>query len=111
MKIFPDQLSHEDGHKLQASIVLPRPIAFVSTVDENGTYNLAPFSSFAGVCIEPAIVCFSVVWKRNGQRKDTLNNIEFTGDFVINVVNESMAEMMSKAATNYPSNVDEFEEV
>jgi flavin reductase (DIM6/NTAB) family NADH-FMN oxidoreductase RutF len=54
MKIIPGRLDHNAGHLLQSSTVLPRPIAFVSTVDEVGTYNLAPFSSFAGICIEPA---------------------------------------------------------
>jgi len=111
MKIYPANLDHRSSHQLQASTVVPRPIAFVSTISEDGTFNLAPFSTFAGISVEPPIVCFSVVWRRDGQKKDTLKNIEFSRDFVINVVNETLAQAMNQTSASYPSSVDEFKEV
>jgi len=111
MKIYPANLDHRSSHQLQASTVVPRPIAFVSTISEDGTFNLAPFSTFAGISVEPPIVCFSVVWRRDGQKKDTLKNIEFSRDFVINVVNETLAQAMNQTSASYRSSVDEFKEV
>ena len=111
MKIYPANLDHRNSHQLQASTIVPRPIAFVSTISEDGTFNLAPFSTFAGISVEPPIVCFSVVWRRDGQKKDTLKNIEFSRDFVINVVNETLAQAMNQTSASYPSFIDEFKEV
>ncbi len=111
MKIDPVNLDHGDSHELLASAIVPRPIAFVSTVGEDGVFNLAPFSFFAPVCVKPALVSFCVGWKRDGQKKDTLKNIEFAKEFVINMVDETLAEAMSEASYSYPSNVDEFKEV
>lgn len=111
MKIIPTDIDHGSAHLLLSSIIMPRPIAFVSTVDENEIHNLAPFSSFTSICLEPAVVCFSIAWRRDGQKKDTLKNIEWCGDFVINVVDENLAETMNQTAADYPSNVDEFKEV
>jgi flavin reductase (DIM6/NTAB) family NADH-FMN oxidoreductase RutF len=111
MKINPGDLDHRSSHQLQVSTIVPRPIAFVSTIGEDGIFNLAPFSTFAGISVEPPIVCFSVVSRRDGQKKDTLKNIEFSKDFVINVVNETLAQAMNQTSASYPSFVDEFKEV
>ncbi len=111
MKIDLANLDHRDSHELLASAIVPRPIAFISTVGEDGVFNLAPFSSFAIVCVKPAFVSFSVEWKRDGQKKDTLRNIEFAKEFVINVVDETLAGPMNQASGQYPSHVDEFKEV
>lgn len=110
MKIFPERLDKRDSHELLMSAVLPRPIAFVSTVGEDGVLNVAPFSCFAPISMKPALVCVQISRKRDGQKKDTLRNIEFTKDFVINAVDASMAEAMNQASADYPSNVDEFKE-
>jgi flavin reductase (DIM6/NTAB) family NADH-FMN oxidoreductase RutF len=93
------------------SSIVPRPIAFISTVGKDGVFNLAPFSCFAPVGLKPARVCLSIDRRRDGQIKDTLANIEYSQDFVINVVNEDLAEAMNQASAEYPSNVDEFKEV
>lgn len=111
MKIISAGLNKRDSHELLMSAILPRPIAFVSTVGEDGIFNVAPFSCFAPIGMKPALVCLQISWKRNGQKKDTLRNIEFTRDFVVNVVDESMAEVMNQASADYPSDVDEFKEV
>lgn len=110
MKIIPAQLNKRDSHELMMSAILPRPIAFVSTVGEDGVFNVAPFSCFAPVASKPAMVCLGIAWKRDGQ-KDTLRNIEFTRDFVVNVVDERLAEAMNQSSAEYPREVDEFKEV
>nr|WP_239583416.1 flavin reductase family protein [Metabacillus iocasae] len=91
--------------------VLPRPIAFVSTVDEKGNANLAPFSFFTGICAAPMMVCFAPMLRgSDGQKKDTLRNIEQTNEFVINVVGESIVEPMNHTAIEFDEHVDEFVE-
>jgi len=111
MKIIPANLNKRDSHELLMSAILPRPIAFVSTVGEDGIYNVAPFSCFAPIGMKPALVCLQISWKRDGRKKDTLMNIEFTKDFVVNAVDECIAEAMNQASADYPSNADEFKEV
>lgn len=111
MKLNPQKLNKKDLHELFISAVLPRPIAFVSTVGRDGIFNLAPFSFFIPLCLRPAVVALSVEWKRDGQKKDTLRNIEFSKDFVVNVVTETLAKAMNQASADYLSDVDEFKEV
>lgn len=111
MKIDPGNLDWRDVHELLVSSVLPRPIAFVSTVGEDGVYNLAPFSFFTVVSVKPTVVGIAIGRRRNGQKKDTLVNVEFSKDFVVNIVTEGLAEAMNQASRDYPSHVDEFKEV
>ncbi len=108
MKINPAVLNRQDAHALLVGAILPRPIAFVSTVGKDGIYNIAPFSFFTGMSTKPAVVGFAVGCRRDGTKKDTLVNIEYTKDYVINLVNEELAEAMNQAAGEYPSHVDEF---
>lgn len=88
--------------------IVPRPIAFVSTVSPEGIRNLAPFSFFNGVCSHPPIVAFSTTVKKDGSRKDTLNNVEATREFVVNIVSEDIAERMNLCSAEVPASVDEF---
>ena len=111
MKIKPADLDRRGKHELMMSAIVPRPIAWVSTVGEDGIYNLAPFSAFSSLGQQPSLVCLSISLKRNGEEKDTLRNIRFSKDFVINVVTEDLAEAMNQSSFEYPSNVDEFKEV
>jgi flavin reductase (DIM6/NTAB) family NADH-FMN oxidoreductase RutF len=111
MKIIPANLNKRDSHELLMSAILPRPIAFVSTVGEGEIFNVAPFSCIAPIGMKPALVCLQISRKRDGEKKDTLKNIELTKDFVINAVDEFMAEAMNQASADYPSDVDEFKEV
>ena len=110
MKIDPENLDRQAAHHLMTGVILPRPIAWVSTVGEDGIFNLAPFSFYAGVSSRPAVVGFCVGRRRDGQKKDTLINIESAKEFVINVVDETLAEAMNVTAAPYPSEVDEFKE-
>jgi flavin reductase (DIM6/NTAB) family NADH-FMN oxidoreductase RutF len=111
MKIDPSQLDWKDAHELLVGAILPRPIAFVSTVGEDGVNNVAPFSFYAPISVKPAYIGISFSRYRDGRKKDTLVNIEFSKDFVINVVTEELAEAMNQASKDYPSYVDEFKEV
>ncbi|MBU1208971.1 MAG: flavin reductase family protein [Proteobacteria bacterium] len=108
MKINPAVLNRQDAHALFVGAILPRPIAFVSTIGKDGIYNIAPFSFFTGMSTKPAVVGFGVGCRRDGTKKDTLVNIEYTKDYVINLVHEGLAEAMNQAAGEYPSHVDEF---
>ena len=110
MKIDPANLDYKDSHELLIGAIVPRPIAFVSTVSEDGVFNAAPFSFFTGVCVKPALIGFEAAWRRDGQKKDTLRNIEFSREFVVNIVPESMAKAISQAAEEYPRHMSEFKE-
>jgi flavin reductase (DIM6/NTAB) family NADH-FMN oxidoreductase RutF len=102
MKIDPATLDRKNAHDVMVGAALPRPIAFISTVGESGIYNLAPYSFFIPLSAKPAIVGVGIGRKRDGKKKDTLVNIEFSKDFVINVVTESLAEAMNQTAGEYP---------
>ena len=109
MEFNPAELSRMESHELFMSAIVPRPIAFVSTIGEDGVYNVAPFSCFAQIGLKPPLVCLYVGRKREGQKKDTLRNIESSGAFVVNVVDEPLAEAMNQTSGEYPLDVDEFE--
>ena len=98
------------AHELMTAAVAPRPIAFVSTVGPDGVFNLAPFSLVTPICMSPIIVGLSVGRKKDG-KKDTLINIEATGEYVINAVTEDLVQPMNQASGSYPPEVDEFKEV
>jgi len=110
MKIDPASLDAKEVHDLLMGCVTPRPIAFVSTIGENGVYNVAPFTCFTLMSMHPAIVGFAIGRRRGGFKKDTLVNIEYSGDFVVNVVSEPIAQAMNQSAGDYPIDVDEFKE-
>lgn len=95
------------NYKLLIGSVVPRPIAFVSTVSLEGARNLAPFSFFNAICAEPPVVCFSTSYRV--PNKDTLLNIQATGEFVVNIVSEEIAEQMNLCSGEYPHQQDEFE--
>ena len=105
-------LSPGDNYKLLSGSIVPRPIAWVSTVDANGARNLAPYSFFTAVCANPPVVCFcpGVREDKNGLHatKDTLENIRATGEFVVNIVSEPLAEAMNRTAAQVPPSEDEF---
>lgn len=101
-------------YKLMTGIIVPRPIALVSTVDAHGIANLAPFSFFTGVGSVPPTVLFCPTLRSVGgpeadQRKDTLRNVEDTGEFVVNVVSDAIAAGANAAAAEVAPEVDEFQ--
>jgi flavin reductase (DIM6/NTAB) family NADH-FMN oxidoreductase RutF len=111
MRTFdPTQIAPNDTYKLMIGVIVPRPIAFVSTTDAAGIRNLAPFSYFTGCSTNPPVVCFCAA-VRSGPRphKDTLENIRATGEFVVNIVSEDFAEQMNLCSAEVPPEVDEFQ--
>ena len=112
MIIDPKKQSYKENYKLMIGSILPRPIAFISTVSKDGIYNLAPFSFFNGITSNPPTICFAPARKRSdGSKKDTLVNIEDTKEFVVNVVTEDIVKQMNDTSEEHPSDVNEFDEV
>lgn len=113
MEINPADLPHREVYKLMIGSIVPRPIAWVSTVNQAGQPNLAPFSFFNAVCAKPPtlLFCPGVYHLGEGEfrAKDTYNNVRETGEFVVNLVNEALAEAMNITATELPPHVNEFE--
>ena len=100
-------------YKLLIGCVVPRPIAWISSVDAAGVRNLAPFSYFMAITHDPPTIAFSSGPRSaelSGARgpKDTLSNIQVTGEFVVNVVDDELAEQMNVTSGDYPPEVDEF---
>jgi flavin reductase (DIM6/NTAB) family NADH-FMN oxidoreductase RutF len=111
VNIEPGSLPWKDAYKLMVGSILPRPIALVSSIDGEGIANIAPFSFFTAISADPMLVCFSPMRRgSDGSKKDTLQNIEVTKEFVINIVSEELVEKMNITATEFPSDVDEFKE-
>jgi len=107
MIIDPADVSGRVSYGILAGAIVPRPIAFVSTMARDGSLNLAPFSFFNAVCAEPPIVAFAVTVR--APEKDTLANIRATGEFVVNIVSEGIAAQMNACAGEYPADTDEFQ--
>lgn len=99
------------SYKMLIGTVVPRPIALVTTVSSNGTINAAPYSSWNLVTSKPATVVFSIAVKPSGEKKDTLRNIERTGEFVVNTVGEWMVEAMNLCSEELPYGESELEKV
>jgi flavin reductase (DIM6/NTAB) family NADH-FMN oxidoreductase RutF len=108
MILDPAQAGGPDMYRLLISVVVPRPIAFISTVSAAGRYNLAPFSFFNAISSEPPLVGIAFT-DRTDDPKDTLRNIRESGEFVANLVTEPLLEAMVKTAGEWPRDHDEFE--
>ena len=109
LSLNPKDIPPRQLHHYLLGAVVPRPICFASTVDENGNSNLAPFSFFNVFSSNPPIAVFSPSRSgRTGKHKDTFNNIQKVREVVINMVNYSMAEQMSLASSPYSAEIDEF---
>lgn len=100
----PDDMTARAFYKLMTAVVVPRPIAWVSSVSAAGVDNLAPHSFFTVACVDPPIVQFTSVG-----RKDSLSNVEATGDFVVNLAPEPLFEQVNATGTNFPPEVSEFD--
>jgi flavin reductase (DIM6/NTAB) family NADH-FMN oxidoreductase RutF len=98
-------------YNLLIGLVAPRPIAWVTSMDQNGNLNAAPFSSYNYLCTDPPIVGIGVTNRpgRDAVPKDTARNIRRTGEFVINVVTEDLIERMNICATDFPAGMNELE--
>lgn len=107
------QLSVADGYKLLTAVIVPRPIAWISTLNLEGNgVNLAPYSFFNMFGSDPALVAFAPGDRPDGTPKDTARNIAGPqgaggGEFVVNLVSEDLAEAMNLSATDFPANIEE----
>jgi flavin reductase (DIM6/NTAB) family NADH-FMN oxidoreductase RutF len=106
--IDTSNLNRRQKYRLQTSLVVPRPIAWVSTRSADGVPNLAPFSYFNAVSADPMLLAISI-GSRQGRPKDTLANIRATGAFCVNMVTERHLHAMSESSGEYGPEVDEFE--
>ena len=107
--IDPAKLETKEIHKILLSSVAPRPIAFASTIDNKGKVNLSPFSYFNVFSSNPPILIFSPSRRvRDNTTKHTLENAKETKEVVINIVNHSIVEQMSKSSREYDKGVNEF---
>lgn len=110
LEIDPKNIKTKDLHQFLLGIVAPRPIAFVSTIDENGTPNLAPYSFFNAFSSNPPIVVFSSNRRvLDNTTKDTLHNIRESGEAVINAVSYSILRKMAVCSIQFPSGISEFD--
>jgi flavin reductase (DIM6/NTAB) family NADH-FMN oxidoreductase RutF len=109
LTIDPNQISTKDLHQFILGAVAPRPIAFASTLSTDGIPNLAPYSFFNAFSSNPPILIFSSNRRvSNNTTKDTLKNVEDTGEVVINVVPHAIVRQMALASVEYGPEVDEF---
>ncbi len=109
MQIDVKATSIVDVFQTLVSVVVPRPIAWVTSVNLQGAANLAPFSFFNAFGGNPPFVVFSPSRRRDGTKKDTLNNVEATREFVVNVAVESLAEKVNLSSKEVPPDVSEVE--
>jgi flavin reductase (DIM6/NTAB) family NADH-FMN oxidoreductase RutF len=109
MQIDPALHSTVENYKLLTNLVLPRPIAWVTTQSESGVVNLAPFSFFNAVGSDPLYVIISIGRRDDGELKDTANNIEFSREFVVNLVTEELFDAMNISAADFPAEQSELE--
>src|SRR5271156_661163 len=115
MNVSPSDLSHSETYGILLNSVAPRPIAWVSTVSVAGQLNLAPFSFFNAVCVDPPLLAFAPGHRQPKQAdasqaevKDTLRNVRATGEFVVNIVTYELAEKMNLTSGEYDASVNEF---
>jgi flavin reductase (DIM6/NTAB) family NADH-FMN oxidoreductase RutF len=111
MQIDPASLDKAGLYYLMTSCVVPRPIAWVSTMAPDGTLNAAPFSYFQALSSRPPTIMISVGKRRDGRPKDTRANIEATGEFVVNVVGEGSGAHMVMTSVGYEPHESEFDKV
>ena len=110
MKVDPATLSEDATYYWQIATIVPRPIAWASTLNEDGGANLAPFSFFTGVSSDPPTCLICVSRNSRDEKKDTWRNVERTGELVIHVVTDALAEKMNLTSRSDPYGVDEFVE-
>ncbi len=113
MELNLDELPVQERYKFLSALVIPRPIALVSSRNAEGAHNAAPFSFFNLFSEDPAVVVLGFGSRSEDRaldtRKDTLKNIERTGAFVVNMVDRSMAAAMNVCATEFPAGINEAE--
>ncbi|WP_134686425.1 flavin reductase family protein [Brevibacillus migulae] len=105
------QLERQEKYKLLIGGIIPRPIAWVTSISKEGVVNAAPFSYFNVACIDPMMISISVVRRPGAIMKDTARNIQDTGEFVVNMVDLQNVEAVNQTSADYPSDVSEVAEL
>ena len=108
MKIDPKYQSRKDAYLFSISLITPRPIAFVTSQNEKGLINAAPFSYFNGICTNPALFTISISNKKEN-KKDTAKNILTQKEFCLNFITKKMAEGVTISAADFPSDISEMD--
>jgi flavin reductase (DIM6/NTAB) family NADH-FMN oxidoreductase RutF len=108
LQIDPSLQTHADNYKLLTNLVVPRPIAWITSVSQVGIINLAPFSFFNAVGSNPLYVIVSIGSRDNGAPKDTANNIQTSAEFVVNLVTEDLLDAMNISAADFPPDQSEL---
>jgi flavin reductase (DIM6/NTAB) family NADH-FMN oxidoreductase RutF len=108
MQIDPSAQTHADNYKILTNLVVPRPIAWVTSLSDAGIVNLAPFSFFNAIGSDPIYLIISVGMRDTGGPKDTARNIQTTGDFVVNLVTEELIGGMNISAADFPPDQSEL---
>ena len=109
MYINLSELSEPQVYFTMTQTIIPRPIAWVLSENESGSYNLAPFSYFNAVCSDPPLIMISIGKKPDGSLKDTLVNIEARSEFVIHIVSGDLIEPMNQSSATLPAGESELE--
>jgi flavin reductase (DIM6/NTAB) family NADH-FMN oxidoreductase RutF len=109
MQLNLSELSPTQQYFVLSSLVVPRPIAWVTTLNEDGSVNAAPFSYFQLLGQDPPLIVLGIGRRRDGSAKDSFRNIRRAKEFVINLVNEANAELMSLSSTEFPPGMSETE--
>src|SRR5882757_7628667 len=107
MQYAVSDVNHHDRYKILTAFVLPRPIAWVTTLGPSGTVNAAPFSFFNVFAEDPPLVMFAVNRRPDGRIKDTWTNIERTRQFVVNLTDEPLARAMHESSGDFPPEIGE----
>jgi flavin reductase (DIM6/NTAB) family NADH-FMN oxidoreductase RutF len=107
MDYAASDLTPRERYKVLTSFILPRPIAWVTSVGPTGVVNAAPFSFFNAFCEDPPLCMFAANRKPNGQDKDTFLNIQRTGEFVVNLADEPLAKAMHESSGDFPPDIGE----
>lgn len=107
MQYAANELAPRDRYKLLISFVLPRPIAWITTIGPTGVVNAAPFSFFNVFGEDPPLIMVAINKRPDGRLKDTWSNIERTGEFVVNLTDEPLAKAMHESSGDFPPNVGE----
>jgi flavin reductase (DIM6/NTAB) family NADH-FMN oxidoreductase RutF len=109
MQIDPALQSQADNYKILTNVVVPRPIAWVTTVNASGLVNLAPYSFFNALGSDPLFVAVSIGERARGAPKDTAGNILASREFVVNMVTEDLLSAMNLPAADFPPDISELE--
>ena len=107
MQYAVNDVNHRDRYKILTAFVLPRPIAWVTSMGQGGVVNAAPFSFFNVFAEDPPLIMFAINKRPDGRLKDTWLNIERTGEFVVNLTDEALARAMHDSSGDFPPNVGE----